>query len=138
MECDVSLKHEHSHYLYYTSYLIGVSSLVSYYYGDYTTFLYMFTLFLTSINYWRNPSYGIGRNIDLFLAKFINVYFYGTTLVYSNEYNHEVFVNCLYHVSFLYFLEHIYLYYKNSQWVIIHIIIHMHLAAFTPFVLYVL
>lgn len=125
-------------YLYYTSYFIGLSSLVSYYHGDYTTFLFMFFLFLTSINYWKNPSYGIRRNVDLFLVKMINVYFYGTTLVYSDEFCHQVFVNCLYHVLFLYFIEHLYVYANHKHWVVLHMMIHVYLSFFTPVVLYLL
>jgi hypothetical protein len=134
----VPCKTEHTEYLYHTSYLIGASSLISYGYQDYATFMYMFCLFLTSINYWNNPSYGIGRNVDLFLAKFINVYFYGTTLLYCDEYSHEMFMNILYHVSFLYFLEHLFIYYQNPKWIVLHMMIHIHVSFFTPFILYVL
>jgi len=132
------LKNEYTIYLYYTSYLLGLSSLVSYYYNDYLTFFCMFAVFLTSINYWKNPRYGIARNIDLFLVRFIAAYFYVSTFIYCDEYNHTVYNGCLYNTLFLFFMEHIYVYFNNKQWVVIHMTLHMYLSFLTPFVLYIL
>lgn len=132
------LKNEYTRYLYYTSYLVGISSMVSFYHRDYTTFVYMFILFLTSINYWNNPAPGWRRDIDKFVCKIINVYFYETTLFFQNEFRHQVFVNTLWHVLFLYFLEWIYFYYQNPSWIIIHMMLHFYLSFSVPFVLYIL
>lgn len=125
-------------YLFYTSFLIGASSLVSLYKKDYSTFFFLFLLFLTSINYWKNPKQGISRNVDVFLVRFINVYFYGMTMVYCNEFQHTVFMNSLYSAMFLFLIEHVYAYYHHPHWVIFHMAIHIYLSFFTPFVLYIL
>jgi hypothetical protein len=125
-------------YLYYSSFLIGASSLVSLHQKDYSTFFFMFILFLSSINYWRNPTKGISRNVDLFLVRIINVYFYGMTIVYCNEFQHTIFVNTLYGASSMFLIEHIYHYYNHPHWVVFHMIIHLYLSFFTPFVLYML
>lgn len=145
MECikypidySVPFRYDHTDYLYYTSHLIGLSSLVSYYHADYATFIFMFSLFITSINYWNNPSYGVRRNLDLILSKIINVYFYGITLLFKDEFQHTIFVNILYNVLFIYFIENIYIYYNNGQWIIFHMMIHIYLSIFTPFILYIL
>ena len=136
--CSLPLVYDYSKYLFYSSFSIGISSVVSIYYRDYVTFLFMFMLFLTSINYWYKPDYGLRRNIDMFLCKVINVYFYITTLSVYDEYCNVIFVYGLYHVMFLYLLEHLYYYYNNKQWIIIHMAIHVHLALFVPFVFYML
>lgn len=140
MHVDYSIpaNYEHVVYIYYTSYLIGVSSVICLYYGDVPTFFMMFALFLTSIHFWYNPSYGIGRDVDLFLSKFIVVYFYGISVLYHNEYCRDVFVYIVYQVGFLYFVEHILIYFQNPQWIVLHMMIHIHLAFFTPFILYIL
>ena len=132
------MPYEYSQYLYYTSHLIGISSLISLYHQDYKTFLFMFILCLSSINYWVTPDYGILRNIDLFLAKTINLYFYGNTLVFKDEYAHTVFVNALYSVLFFYCIEQILVYNQDPKWIIFHMMIHFYLSIFTPFVLYIL
>lgn len=140
MQVDYSIpaNYENVEYIYYTSYLIGLSSMICLYYGDMSTFFMMFALFLTSIHFWYNPSYGIGRDVDLFLSKFIVVYFYGITILYHNEYCRDVFVYVVYQVAFLYFVEHILIYLQNSQWIALHMMIHIYLAFFTPFILYIL
>jgi hypothetical protein len=134
----IPCKNPYTQYLYYTSYLIGLSSTISYYHEDYATFIIMFILFLTSINFWYHPSYGIGRDVDLFLSKFIVVYFYGSSIMYYKEYNRDVFITIVYQVAFIYFIENILIYFQNPQWVILHMMIHTQLAFFTPFILYIL
>jgi len=138
VDYSVPCRNKYTHYLYYTSYLIGASSIFSIYYEDYLTFFFMVMLFLTSIHFWYNPSYGIGRDVDLFLSKFIVVYFYGISVLYYNEICRDTFVNIVYQVAFLYIVENILIYFQNPQWVILHMMIHIHLAFFTPFILYIL
>ena len=136
--CSLPISYKYSKYLYASSFTIGASSIVSVYYKDYVTFLFMFMLFLTSINYWYKPDYGLRRNIDMFLCKVINLYFYLTTLSLYDEYCNVFFVNAFYNVLFLYLLEHIYCYFNNKQWIIFHMAIHLQLSFFTPFLLYIL
>jgi hypothetical protein len=136
--CSLPLVYDYSKYLFYSSFSIGASSIVSAYYKDYVTFLFMFMLYLTSINYWYKPDYGLRRDIDMFLCKVINIYFYLTTLSAYDEYCNVIFVNALYNVLFLYAVEHIFCHLKNKKWIILHMAIHLQLSFFTPFVLYIL
>lgn len=136
--CTLPLSYEYSKYLYYSSFLIGVSSVVCAYHKDYASFLFMFIMFLSSIHFWYKPDYGMGRNIDMFLCKMINFYFYADTLFFYDDFYHAVYKNGLYNVLFLYLMEHIFYYCKNKKWIIFHMAIHFYLSLFTPFVLYIL
>jgi hypothetical protein len=136
--CSLPIPFAYSKYLFYSSFTIGASSFISVYYKDYVTFLFMFMLFLTSINYWYKPDYGLRRDIDMFLCKVINIYFYLMTLSVYDEYCNVIFVYGFYNVLFLYLMEHICCYFKNRQWIIFHMVIHFQLSFFTPFVLYIL
>ena len=138
MDGSLPIPYVYSKYLFYSSFSIGASSVVSAYYKDYVSFLFMFMLFLTSINYWYNPDYGLRRDIDMFLCKIISLYFYLTTLSVYDEYCNVVFVNVFYNILFLYSMEHLCCYFKNSKWIVFHMAIHLHLSLFSPFVLYIL
>ena len=136
--CCLPIPYVYSKYLFYSSFSIGVSSLVSIYFKDYVTFLFLFMLFLTSINYWYKPDYGMSRDIDMYLCKVINVYFYVTTLSIYSEYHNLCFLNAFYHIMFLYFMEHILYRFKNKKWIVFHMSIHFYLAVLTPFILYII
>jgi len=136
--CRFPIPYVYSKYLFYSSFSIGASSLVSIYFKDYVTFLFLFMLFLTSINYWYKPDYGLRRDIDMYLCKVINVYFYVTTLRVYSEYSNVFFVNAFYHIMFLYFIEHILYRFKNKKWIVFHMAMHLHLAVLTPFILYII
>lgn len=136
--CSYPMSYEYSKYLFYSSFLIGVSAGFSLYYKDSTSFCFLFLLFLSSINHWYKPVYGLKRDIDLFICKAISVYFYGNTLFFYDEFCREVYLNGLYSVLFLFFMEYLCFYFKIKKWIIFHMAIHFYLAVFTPFVLYLL
>lgn len=136
--CVLPISYEYSKYLYYSSFLIGVSSVISFYFKDYTTVLFLFLLFLTSIHYWYKPDYGIMRNLDMSLCKIINLYFYTKTVLFYDEFCREVYVNASYSVLFFYITEHLLCYYRSKKWIVFHMAIHFYVAIFTPFVLYLL
>jgi len=52
-------------YLFYTSFSALVGSLYGFYKKKYINSLGVFLIFVTSINYWRNPVHGWRRNIDI-------------------------------------------------------------------------
>ncbi len=136
--CSYPLSYEYSKYLYYSSFLIGASSFVSLYYKDYVTFLFMFMLWLTSINYWYKPDFGIRRDIDMYLCKIVNFYFFAMTLSVYEEYHNQVFINLFYNAFFLFLIELLFYHYKKKQWIVLHMALHFQVAIFVPFVLYIL
>jgi len=135
---NLPLPYMYSKYLYYSSYLLGVSSCVSFYYQDYITFLFMFVLFLSSIHFWRRPDYGLQRDIDMFLCKCIAVYFYMNTLCYYDPYCQSVMINYFICVFLFYMTELILYSLKNKKWIVFHMAIHFYVSFFTPFLFYIL
>ena len=132
------LDYSYSKYLYYTSFLIGASSLVSLYYGDYTTCLFMFILFLSSIKFWRKPDYGFVRNVDMFICKCITVYFFLNACIYQDEISRGMIVISILNGIIFYLCELICYFVKSTKWIIFHMGLHIHLSFVTPFVLYIL
>lgn len=137
LACSFPLPYEYSKYLLYSSYFIGLSSILCLYYNDYLSFLLMFALFLSSINYWSNTVDGIGRKLDLFLCGCFGLYFYLDTPLTKYEFSREIYKYGLYNVIFLFIVEHLLYMYKNPQWIILHMCVHFY-SMFTPFVLYIL
>lgn len=135
--CSYPLSYSYSKYLFYSSFFIGVSSLVCLYYRDYLSFFLMFVLFLSSINYWSNAVNGISRDIDLFLCKCFGLYFYVNTFIYKDEYSLDIYTYGMYNVMFLFIMEHLFFYFKNPKWIIFHMGVHFY-SVFTPFVFYIL
>jgi hypothetical protein len=132
------LDYSYSQYLYYTSFLIGASSLVSLYYGDYVTFLFMFILFLSSIKFWRKPDYGFIRNLDMFICKCVIVYFFLNSCIYQDEISRGMIVISILNGIIFYICEIICYFIKSAKWIIFHMGLHIHLSFVTPFVLYIL
>jgi hypothetical protein len=75
---------KHGIILLTSSLLFGLNSIYGYYnYSKFNEIIFTNTiLFLTSINYWRNPRYGLRRNIDI------------TVAVINFCYNHTVISHC--------------------------------------------
>ena len=56
---------QYSKLIYKTSYLLSITSLYGFYQQKYDLATILFCGFLTSINYWRNPTFGLRRKIDM-------------------------------------------------------------------------
>jgi hypothetical protein len=136
--CSLPLSYNYSKYLYYSSFLLGISSCVSFYFQDYYTFLFMFVLFLSSIQFWRKPDYGLQRDIDMFLCKCIAVYFYMNTLCFYDEITRTIYSSCFTSILLFYMIEWLLYSLKNKKWIIFHMAIHIYVSFFTPFILYIL
>jgi len=128
---------EHTKYLFYSSFLMGASSLVCFYYKDYPTFFLMSLLFLTSIHHWNNPSYGWKRTLDMVVCKVLALYLYGTTLIFYDEFYHYVYLGGFYSSIFFFFLANRSFRLKSDKWIVFQMMIHFY-TFFTPFVLYML
>ena len=80
----------HGKILWISSFSFGLNSIYGYYNYlyhnmEFNEIIFANTiLFLTSINYWRNPKYGLRRNIDIIVA------------VINFCYNHTVISDCCY------------------------------------------
>ena len=126
-----------SEYLLCSSLLIGITSAVSFYNKDYITFIFIFTLFITSINFWRNPQYSIRRTVDMTMCKLLGLYFFISSISF-HEFN-RVLYECIVLVFIMYnIIENVLWLFNNNQWVIFHMAIHIYTFYFTIFIYYVL
>ena len=137
LACSLPLPYEYSKYLLFSSCFIGLSSMMCLYYKDYLSFLMMFALFLSSLNYWSNTVDGFGRKFDILLCRCFGLYFYVDTLLTKDEFCREIYKYGLYNVLFLFLIEHLLYLHKNPKWIILHMGVHFY-SIFTPFVLYIL
>jgi len=62
---DLVLEPQYSNFIYKTSYLLSITSLYGFYQQKYDLAAILFCGFLTSVNYWRNPTFGLRRKIDM-------------------------------------------------------------------------
>jgi hypothetical protein len=136
--CSLPLHYNYSKYLFYSSFLLGFSSLICFAFGDYYNFLVLFILFLSSIKFWRKPDYGITRDIDMFLCKCLTVYLGWNSIFYYTDHTREICFMCFICCLFFYATELILYAYKSKYWIIFHMAIHFYVAFFTPFALYIL
>lgn len=136
--CSLPLSYNYSKYLFYSSFLLGISSYISFYFQDYYTFLFMFVLFLSSIKFWRKPDYGLQRDIDMFLCKCIAVYFYMNTLCFYDEFSRTMYIYVFMCLFLFLMIEWILFSLKHKKWIIFHMTIHIYVAFFTPFILYII
>ena len=54
--------------IFKVTFLCLLSTLVAVWRGLYYCAIIPFAIFLTSVNYWKNPKYGIRRKIDIFVS----------------------------------------------------------------------
>jgi hypothetical protein len=82
---------EYSLRIYKASYLCLISSVYSLYNKKYSVFFVASSVFLTSINYWKNPISGIRKKIDV------------TTVIVGLSYNiYQISKTNIYYILFFY------------------------------------
>ena len=136
--CLFPMPESYSRSLFYTSFSMGASSMISIYFQDFTNAFMMFLLFLTSIQFWYRPDYGYRRDIDMMVCKFLTFYYYLVILYDRDEYYMVVYLSALCHIIFLYSLEIILCYFYYPQWIVLHMAMHIQMAFILPFILYIL
>lgn len=67
---------------YKTSFLTLISIFYAIYKGRYKLLIAPLSIFLTSINYWRDPKHGFRRNLDISIVYFMVLY----QLYYTRKY----------------------------------------------------
>lgn len=127
------LPYKYSKFLFFSSFSMLIATIISYITNDIYITLYFFILFLTSINHWRRPEYGLRRDIDLFIVKVGFFTILWQICLLKSEFTRYC-VLCLSFCSFVfYFIEHVLEYYNNIRWIILHMAIHMYMS-FTIFI----
>jgi hypothetical protein len=80
------LDKKYSQWIYYTSFNLIIISMIGLYNNYYLNTISVFSVFLTSINYWRNPIKGFRRNIDIMVVCLSITY--NSYYVYDCAYGH--------------------------------------------------
>jgi len=117
---------KYSKFMFYSSFSMLVAAFISYIMNDIYITSYFFILFLTSINHWRRPEYGMRRNIDLlmvYLGLFIILF---QICLLKSELNRYCLASLILCCIIFYTIEHILAYYNNVKWIIFHMTIHIY------------
>ena len=131
--CIYPLDYKYSKFLFYTSFLIGLSFMVALYFNNNYISIYLFLLFLSSINFWRKPKYGLRRNIDrimIYIGSF-NILYY--IFLLNSEFNKKIILYLFICIIFFNIMENIYFYLKLNKWIIFHMAIHIYVFIMSLF-----
>lgn len=128
------LNTNYSKFLFYSSFMIGISSCIAFYMQDTILTIFLFLLFLTSINYWRKPEHGIRRQIDMFLCGICTVYFIIVSFLFLPEFNRVMYINTAICVGVFYIFEYTLCYIRSIKWIIFHMAMHIYTSFFSVIV----
>ena len=115
-------------FLCYSSMSIFLACIIAYIMDDKYITLYLLFLFISSINHWRRPEYGMKRNIDLFLVYFGIFSGIIKVCLLKSEFNRYMVLSILLCCIIFYIFEYICVYFNSNLWIILHMTIHMYAA----------
>ncbi len=136
--CQYPLHYKYSKYLFLSSFLMGLTALIAIYFDEGIVSIYYFLLFLTSINFWRKPEYGLRHNIDKLLVyagviyTFIYIY-----ILLNKEFYRIMFINLFLCVLFFNIIEHILCYFDSTKWIVFHMAIHLYVSTMGLFLFFI-
>ena len=113
-------------FLCYSSMSIFLASIIAYIMDDKYITIYLLFLFISSINHWRRPEYGIKRNIDLFLVYFGIAAGLIKASLLKSEFNRVMILSILLCCIIFYIIEFIMVYFNSNLWIVFHMTIHMY------------
>jgi len=123
----VTYDYKYTRFLFYTSFLFLIVSLLSYFHNFFYSSIMIFILFLTSSTHWNDPCNNILKRLDLIMVKILG-FFYFINSLYKNEFDRQFLSSLALSIIIFYFIEFILDFYKNNQWVIFHMAIHIYAA----------
>ena len=126
----------YSKFLFLSSFSMLISAIIAIIVNDIYVTIYFLLLFLTSINYWRRPEYGLRRNIDLFVVKcgtFIGLY---QVSLLKNEMCRFMCLSIGFCSFVFYIIEHILVYFNSLKWIIFHMAIHLYMSLVVLFIVF--
>lgn len=92
-KCQTVVPYEHYCVLYKSSFSSLIAALYAFYRGYYMIGLMPFILFITSINYWRYPTYSWRRNVDIGWVVFIATYQALLSITAENGWLYYIFLS---------------------------------------------
>lgn len=136
--CGYPLPYKYSKYLFLSSFLMSLTALIAIYFNEGFTSLYYFLLFLTSINFWRKPQYGLRHKIDKLLVYagvvYVFIYIY---ILLNKEFYRIMFINLFLCVLMFNAIEHICCYFNSTKWIIFHMAIHLYVSIMGLFIFFI-
>ena len=127
---------KYSKFLFYSSFSMLISAIIAIIINDLYVTIYFFILFLTSINYWRRPEYGLRRNIDLFVVNCGVIIVFWQVCLLKDEFCRFVFLGMSACSVVFYIIENILQHYNSLQWIIFHMTIHLYVSLSALFVVF--
>ena len=112
-------------YLFYTSFLFLICSFLIFLYDSFLSSIIIFILFLSSINHWKRPDNNIIKRIDMIIVKIIGI-FYIINSFFKDEFCRVLSTNLAISLLIFYIIEFVLDFYKNNQWIIFHMAIHIY------------
>jgi hypothetical protein len=129
------MSYSYSKFLLYSSCTIGISSVIAYIMDDVYISLYLLILFLTSINFWRKPEYGLRRNIDLTVVYMYALYTILNIFLLKDEFHRVILLIVFLSVNLYNVVEQILYYFGSPKWIIFHMAMHIYVSFGIFFVL---
>ena len=130
------ISYNYSKFLFFSSFSMLISALIATYMNDKYITIYFFLLFLSSINHWRKPEYGLRRNIDLLLVNVGIIALLSQICLLKNEFCRHVYACLAFCCLIFYIIENILVYMLNVKWIIFHMSIHMYVSLTALFVIF--
>ena len=126
----------YSKFLFLSSFSMLISAIIAIIVNDIYVTIYFLLLFLTSINYWRRPEYGLRRNIDLFVVNCGAIIVCWQVCLLKDEFCRFMFLGMVACSAVFYIIENILEHYNNLQWIIFHMAIHLYISLSALFVIF--
>lgn len=126
---------EYKNILFCSSFCMLFSSIISYIKNDLYKFIYYTTLFLTSINFWRDPIYGLRRNMDLSVVYSGVLFTFTQIFLLKNDFYMYCVLSMCWCCLVFYIFEFICVYFNSNKWVIFHMSLHLYASLMIIFIL---
>ena len=123
-------------YLLCSSFFMLFASIISFIKNDIYKFIYYIILFLTSINFWREPINGIRRNIDISVVYLGVIFTMSQLYLLKNDFYMYCVVSMVFCCLIFYIIEFICVKYNSNKWIIFHMTLHLYASLLVVFILF--
>lgn len=136
--CYYPMPYKYSKYLFYSSFTMSLTALIALYFDEGVTSFYYFILFLTSINFWRKPEYGIRHKMDKTVVYIGACYvFFIIYMLLNKEFYRIVFINMFLCVLIFDIISRTLCMFHSTKWIIFHMAIHIYASAMGLFIFFI-
>jgi len=123
-------------YLLCSSFFMLFSSVICYIKNDIYKFIYYIILFLTSINFWRDPIHGLRRNTDICVVYLGVIFTMSQLYLLKNDFYMYCVVSMVFCCLMFYIMEIICVKYNSNKWIIFHMTLHLYASLLVVFILF--